>query len=71
MGAMKQTKDDAFSRRLKECMDSTLDPEMATPMTGGVEELPQYEETFPLTKQFKRSSGTGTYSRNTGYKNEE
>jgi hypothetical protein len=69
-GWMKSTKDDQFTKRLAETMDSELDPELITPMTAGAEELPQYQKTFPLTCQFKRSSGTGTYSLNTNFKNE-
>jgi len=71
MSGMKSTKDDNFTRRLKETWGSELEPELVTPMTAGAEELPQYEGTFPLTKQFKRTLGTGTMSVNTGFKNTE
>ena len=45
-----------FEKRLRETMDSELDPEMVTPNTGGPEELPSYEENFPLTRQFKQTN---------------
>jgi hypothetical protein len=69
MAGMKITKDDNFTRRLKETWGSELEPELVSPVTAGAEELPQYEDTFPLTKQFKRTSGTGTMSVNTGFDN--
>jgi len=48
-----------FERRLRETMDSELEPECYTPHTAGAEELPEYEETFPLTKQFNQSNMHG------------
>ena len=70
MGRMTSTKEDNFTKRLKQCWGSELDPEFVSPETAGAEELPQYVETMPIEKQFKRGTGTGTYSRNTGFKNE-
>lgn len=47
---------DNFERRLKETMDSELEPEMITPHTGGVEELTPYEDIFPLTREFNQTN---------------
>jgi len=50
---------DNFERRLRETMDSELEPEMVTPNTAGEEELPEYTEVFPLTKQFNQTNFSG------------
>lgn len=42
-----------FERRLKETMDSELEPELLTPHSAGAEEL-DYE--FPLVDQFKQTN---------------
>lgn len=55
------TFDTNLEKRMKECRDSQEEPESVTPMTAGAEELPTYEEIFPLTKQFRQ-----TNMRNTG-----
>lgn len=44
-----------FERRLRETMDSELEPEMVTPNTGGCEEL-DYNENFPLVDQFRQTN---------------
>lgn len=44
-----------FEKRLRETMDSELEPEMVTPNTGGSEEL-DYDEKFPLIDQFKQTN---------------
>ena len=50
-----------FERRLRETWNSELEPEQVTPNTAGAEELPEYEEIFPLVRQLRstnmRSSG--------------
>ena len=51
-----------FGRRLNECLHSELEPEQATPNTAGAEELPEYEEIFPLTRQFRQTNFHGTNS---------
>jgi hypothetical protein len=50
---------DNFERRLKETMNSENEPEQITPNTAGAEELPSYEEIFPLTKQFNETNMRG------------
>jgi len=45
-----------FERRLRTTMGSELEPEMITPNTGGAEALSEYEEIFPLTKQFNQTN---------------
>lgn len=47
---------DNFERRLRETMDSELEPEMVTPNSAGAEELPSYEENFPLVRQFGQTN---------------
>jgi hypothetical protein len=44
-----------FERRLKQTMDSELEPEQVTPNTAGAEELP-YDENFPLVRQFRQTN---------------
>lgn len=44
-----------FERRLKQTMNSELDPELVTPMTAGCEEL-DYTETFPLVEDFHQTN---------------
>jgi len=59
-----------FERRLRETMDSELEPEMVTPWSAATEEIPEFEEQFPLVKQFgqtnmhgrRRGSKTGDQS---------
>jgi len=41
-----------FERRLKETMDSELEPEQVTPNTSGYEGTPDHAENFPLIDQF-------------------
>lgn len=41
-----------FERRLRTTIDSELEPEQITPNSAGAEELTEYEEVFPLTRQF-------------------
>ena len=45
-----------FERRLRETMDSELEPEQVTPNTAGAEDLPEYEEVFPLVKEFNQTN---------------
>jgi hypothetical protein len=47
MGRMTSTKEDNFISRLKETMDSELEPELVTPQTAGCEET-EGREIFPL-----------------------
>ena len=49
-----------FHARLRSCIDSELEPEQVTPNTAGAEELPEYEEVFPLTQQFRQTNLHGT-----------
>jgi hypothetical protein len=51
----KTDRSDNFERRLKQTMDSELDPEQITPNTAGSEELP-YDENFTLIDQFKQTN---------------
>lgn len=44
-----------FERRLRETMDSELEPEMVTPNTAGSEEL-DYDSNFPLIDQFRQTN---------------
>ena len=44
-----------FEDRLKETMDSELEPEMVTPNSAGSEEL-DYNEKFPLVDQFGQTN---------------
>jgi len=44
-----------FEKRLKETMDSELEPEMITPNTAGSEEL-DYDDAFPLIRQFRQGN---------------
>jgi hypothetical protein len=44
-----------FTRRLAETIGTETDPEVVTPQTGGVEELP-YEDVFPLVNQFNQTN---------------
>jgi hypothetical protein len=63
---MDSTFDINLKKRMAETMNSELDPELISPVTAGAEELPYYEETFPLSKQFRQSNmGEIPYSRNT------
>jgi hypothetical protein len=45
-----------FERRLKETMNSELEPEMVTPMTTGQEELDYADEKYPIVKQFNQTN---------------
>jgi hypothetical protein len=45
-----------FERRLKQTMDSELEPEMITPNTAGAEDLPDYVDKFPLVEQFNQTN---------------
>lgn len=44
-----------FERRLRETMDSELEPELVTPTGAGAEEI-DYTEKFPLVEQFKQTN---------------
>lgn len=60
------TMDDNLKRRMAETMGSESDPELVTPMTAGSEELSEYNETFPLVRQFRQTnmrSGRGRHPR--------
>ena len=46
---------DNFERRLRQTMDSELQPEQVTPNTAGAEEL-DYNEKFPLVDDLKQSN---------------
>ena len=48
-------KNDNFIRRLKETMDSELEPEMVTPNTAGCEET-EGKEIFPLVNTFNQTN---------------
>jgi hypothetical protein len=48
-------KNDNFIRRLKETMDSELEPEMVTPDTAGCEEQ-EGREVFPLVNEFNQTN---------------
>lgn len=48
-----------FEKRLKETMDSENDPEMFTPNSAGSEELPEYDDKFPLVRQFGQTNMNG------------
>jgi hypothetical protein len=50
---------DNFERRLRVTRDSELEPEQVTPNTAGAEELPEYQDTFPLTRQLKQTNMHG------------
>jgi hypothetical protein len=57
---------------MAETWGSELDPEMVTPNTAGLEELPDYLEIFPIEKQFKQTNmGPVPYSRNTNRTNKK
>lgn len=56
MRGSKTERGENFERRLRETMDSELEPEQITPNTAGAEELPEYVETFPLVKQFNQTN---------------
>ena len=49
-------RDSNFERRLRTTTDSESDPESYTPMTAGVEELPEYAEKFPLVRNLRSSN---------------
>jgi hypothetical protein len=59
MRGSKTERADNFERRLRETKDSELEPEQATPNSAGAEELPSYEENFPLTRQFRQTNMRG------------
>jgi hypothetical protein len=48
-------KEDNFIRRLRETMDSELEPEMITPNTAGCEET-EGREVFPLVNVFNQTN---------------
>ena len=52
-----------FERRLRETADSELEPELVSPQTAGAEELSDYEEIFPLPRQFKQTNMKSTRGR--------
>jgi hypothetical protein len=56
-----------FERRLRETMDSELEPEMVSPNTAAYEEMPDREEVFPLVKQLNQTNGRGRNSGRTGH----
>lgn len=45
-----------FTDRLRTTIDSELEPEQITPNSAGAEELTEYEEVFPLTRQFNQTN---------------
>ena len=49
-----------FEERLKETMNTESDPESFTPNTAGAEELPEYQDRFPLTRQFNQTNMRGS-----------
>jgi hypothetical protein len=53
---MASTFDENLKKRMAECWQSELDPEMVTPNTAGAEEEPYKEEVFTLTRQFRQSN---------------
>ena len=59
MRGSKTERGENFERRLRETMDSELEPEQITPNTGGSEELPSYDDTFPLIRQFRQTNMNG------------
>jgi hypothetical protein len=50
---------DNFERRLKQTFGSENDPEMVTPNTAGSEELPEFNENFPLIDTFSQTNMRG------------
>jgi hypothetical protein len=48
-------KNENFINRLRETMDSELEPEMVTPNTAGCEEQ-EGRETFPLVNKFNQTN---------------
>jgi len=50
---------DNFTRRLKETIGSELEPEQVTPNTAGSEELPSFDEIFPMIRQFNQTNMNG------------
>ena len=54
--ARESTFDRNLKARMNVTMDSELEPELVTPMSAGAEELVEYEEIFPLTKQFGQTN---------------
>lgn len=56
-----------FERRLRETMDSELEPEQVTPNSAACEEMPDREEVFPLVKQFNQTNGRGRNSGRMGH----
>ena len=60
------TLDDNLKKRMDECRDSELDPEMVSPMGAGSEELPYQNDAMPLIRQFKQTNmGKRPHSLNT------
>jgi hypothetical protein len=53
--AERSDKNDNFIRRLRETMDSELEPEMVTPNTAGCEEQ-EGREIFPLVNKFNQTN---------------
>lgn len=53
--APRSDKSENFERRLKETMDSELEPEMVTPNTAGCEET-EGREVFPLVNTFNQAN---------------
>jgi hypothetical protein len=56
MRGSKTERGENFERRLRETMDSELEPEQVTPNTAGAEDLPDYVEKFPLVEQFNQTN---------------
>ena len=50
------TFDTNLAKRMKVTMGSELEPEMITPNTAGQEELSEYDDVFPLTRQFRQTN---------------
>jgi hypothetical protein len=59
-------RDENFTHRLGVTSGSELEPEQVTPNTAGAEELPEYQEIFPLTRQFNQSNFHGSRGSRTG-----
>ena len=49
------TKEDNFTRRLRETMGTETDPEMYTPQTAGCEET-EGKENFPIVEEFDQTN---------------
>lgn len=67
MRGSKTERGENFVRRLRETLDSELEPEFYTPHTAAYEEMPDREEVFPLVKQFNQTNGRGRNSGRVGH----